>query len=386
VSKTSSFEEYLRPVAASVPPELISSSAFSDIDRVARVLPATLAYNTLGFECRLAEMAPRADFSVLAGASYGRESLAGLHPTSTLPARLMTDPIWRRVADFAVRWSDPSSALYRAVDNVWLEFDVDEVAPAIPIPSVFFGLQPSGQEGTRGVAYEPNLDGYITTIETVIQLLSGNELAPRKLEMLSDCFRALSSVEHVFQVGLMLSRGADALRLCITIGSVERTVEYLAGVGWPCNEADVLGVLEPIASLVDHVYLDIDVGETVHRKIGLECYFDGNKQPRTEPRWGIFLDSLVRDDLCTAEKRDALLVYPGYVDENAEGIPWPRALRRASHLLGGRSLSTFIRTLHHVKVVYQPGEGLEAKAYLAVIHHWHTPVKTRTRQDDSYLA
>ena len=50
-----------------------------------------------------------------------------------------------------------------------------------------------------------------------------------------------------------------------------------------------------------------------------------------------------------------------------------RAACRASHLLGGRSLSTFIRSLHHVKVVYQPGEGLEAKAYLAVNHHWHTP-------------
>jgi hypothetical protein len=77
--------------------------------------------------------------------------------------------------------------------------------------------------------------------------------------------------------------------------------------------------------------------------------------------------------LCTADKRDALLAYPGYVGENAEGIPWPRALRRASNLLGGRSLSIFIRSLHHVKVVYQPGEGLEAKAYLAVNHHWHTP-------------
>jgi hypothetical protein len=373
VSKTSSFEEYLRPVAATVPPQLISPSAFSDIDGVARVLPATLAYNTFGFECRLAEMAPRADFSVLAGASCGRESLAGLHPTSTLPARLMTDPIWRRVADFAVQWADPSSPLYRAVDNVWLEFDVDGAPPVIPIPSVFFAPQPSGKEGARGVAYKPNLDGYIPTIKTVIQLLSGNELAPRKLETLSDCFRALSSVEHVFQVGLMLSRGAEAVRLCITIGSVERAVEYLAGVGWQCSEADVLGVLEPIASLVDRVYLDIDVGETVHRKIGLECYFDENKQPRTEPRWGLFLDSLVRDGLCTADKRDALLAYPGYVGENAEGIPWPRALRRASHLLGGRSLSMFIRSLHHVKVVYQPGEGLEAKAYLAVNHHWHTP-------------
>jgi hypothetical protein len=198
-------------------------------------------------------------------------------------------------------------------------------------------------------------------------------LAPRVLETLSDCFRALSPSEHVFQVGLMLSRGAEAVRLCINLRSVERTVEYLVGVGWLCSEADVLGVLEPIANLVDHVRLDIDVGETVHHKIGLECYFDGNKQPRTEPRWGDFLDSLVRDGLCTADKRDALLAYPGYVDENAEGIPWPRALRRASQLLGGRSLSTFIRSLHWVKIVYQPGEGLEAKAYLAVNHHWHTP-------------
>ena len=373
MSKTSSFEEYLRPVAASVPPELISPSAFSEIGSVARVLPATLAYNTFIFECRLAEMAPRADFSVLAGASCGRESLAGLHPTSTLPARLMTDPKWRRVTDFAVQWADPSSPLYRAVDSVWLEFDVDGAPLFIPIPSVFFGLRPSGQEGASGVAYKPNVDGYIPTIETVIQLLSGSALAPRKLQMLSDCFRALSSVEHVFQVGLMLSRGAEAVRLCINLRSVEGIVEYLTGVGWPCSEAEVLGVLEPIASLVDYVCLDIDVGETVHRKIGLECYFDGIKQPRTEPRWGVFLDSLVRDGLCTADKRDALLSYPGYVDENAEGIPWPRALRRASHLLGGRSLSTFIRSLHHVKIVYQPGEGLEAKAYLAVNHHWHTP-------------
>ncbi|HYQ83969.1 MAG TPA: hypothetical protein VEP28_08190, partial [Rubrobacter sp.] len=321
-----------------------------------------------------------------ATASRGRESLAGLHPTSTLAARLMSDPIWRRVCDFAVRWADPSSALYRAVDNVWLEFDLDGAPPVIPIPSVFFGLQPSGQEGARGVAYEPNLDGYITTIETVIQLLSGNELAPRKLQMLSDCFRALSSVERVFQVGLMLPRGAEALRLCIKLRSVERAVEYLARVGWPGSEEDVLGVLEPMARLVDYVCLDIDVGETVHRKIGLECSFGGNKQPRTEPRWGVFLDSLVRDGLCTADKRDALLAYPGYVDENAEGIPWPRALRRASQLFGGRSLSTYIRSLKHVKLVDQPGEGLEAKAYLAVKHHWHTPVKTRTRQDDSYPA
>ena len=115
------------------------------------------------------------------------------------------------------------------------------------------------------------------------------------------------------------------------------------------------------------------MGDTVQPKIGLECYFAGNRQPRSEPRWVTFLDALVRDGLCTARKRDALLTFPGYIDENAQGVRWPSALRQASQLLGGRSLSTFVRTLHHVKLVYRPGEPLEAKAYLAADHHWHTP-------------
>jgi hypothetical protein len=77
--------------------------------------------------------------------------------------------------------------------------------------------------------------------------------------------------------------------------------------------------------------------------------------------------------LCTPEKREALLVYPGYVDETTATVPWPEAPRRASRLLDGRSLSTFVRSLHHVKISYQPGERPEAKAYLAANHHWHTP-------------
>ena len=77
--------------------------------------------------------------------------------------------------------------------------------------------------------------------------------------------------------------------------------------------------------------------------------------------------------MCTADKREALLAYPGYVDEATRDMPWPAALRQASQLLGGRSLSTFVRSLHHVKIVYRPGEQLEAKAYLAGNHYWRTP-------------
>ncbi len=363
-----SFEEYLRPITAYVPPALISPSAFSDICSVASVLPSTLAHNTFFFECRLGERAPRADFSVLARSSCGRSSLAGLHPTSTLPARLMTDTVWRRVGDFAVRWADPSSPLYHAVDNVWLEFDVDGLPPDVPVPSIFFAPQPNGQMDDIEVAGEPNAEGCLATVERTIRLLSGGEPPPRMLE---GCFRALSSDEKVFQVGLMLSRGEDTVRLCIRLRSVERIMEYLTVVGWPGDEADLRGVLELLARSVDRVALAIDVGDAVRPKIGLECSFAGNRQPRREPRWDAFLDSLVLNGLCTSDKREALLAYPGYVDEATRDMPWPAALRQASQLLGGRSLSTFVRSLHHVKIVYRPGDPLEAKAYLAGNHHWH---------------
>jgi len=373
VPEADSFEEYLRPVAAGVSPGLISPSAFSDISSLARVLPSTLAYNTFGFECRLGEKRPQADFLVLARASCGRDSLAGLHPTSTLPALLMNDPVWRRVRDFAAHWADPSSPLYHAVDNVWLEFDINGPVPDVPVPSIFFGPQSNGQIGDIEVAGEPNAKERLATVERTIRLLAGGEPPPRMLETLSYCFRALSSDEHVFQVGLMLSRGAGAVRLCIRLRSLERIVEYLVEVGWPGDEAALRGVLDPLARSVDHVLLDIDVGETVGAKIGLECYFEGNRQPGRESRWGAFLNSLVLQGLCTADKREALLAYPGYFDQNAEEVPWPAVLRRASQLLGGRALSTFVRSLHHVKIVYRPGGPLEAKAYLAGNHHWHTP-------------
>ncbi len=369
--ESDSFEEYLPPVAAGVSPGLISPSAFSDISSLARVLPSTLAYNTFGFECRLGEELPRADFLVLARASCGRDSLAGLHPTSTLPARLMTDPVWSRVRDFSSHWADPSSPLYHAVDNVWLEFDVDGPAPDVPVPSIFFGPQSNDQIDDIEVAGEPNAEGRLATVERTIRLLAGGE--PPPLRMLEGCFRALWSDEQVFQVGLMLSRGEDAVRLCIRMRSVERIMEYLTVVGWPGDEADLRGVLEPLARSVDRVVLAIDVGDAVGAKIGLECYFYENRQPRREPRWGAFLNSLVLQGLCTPDKREALLAYSGYFDQNAHGVPWPAALRRASRLLDGRSLSTFVRSLHHVKIVHRPGNPLEAKAYLAGNHHWHTP-------------
>jgi hypothetical protein len=344
---------------------------------VARVLPETLAYNTFGFECRLGEENPRADFLVLARAYWGRESLVRLNRVSPLSDRLVDVPIWQRVQEFSANWADPDSPLHGVLDNVWLEFDVDGSTEGIPLPGVFFGLPSNGAEGLESKVFEQAREENLETTAKALRLLSGTGLLPRVLDTMTGCFRALSPPEYVFQVGLMLSRGAEAVRLCIVTGTLERAVEYLDLVGWPGSGAALLDVLGPVARMVDRVCLAIDAGETVHPKVGLECYFDGNQQPKTEPRWLALLDHLVANGLCIPEKRDALLAYPGYADENTSTVSWPEAPRKASRLLGGRSLSTLIRTLHHVKISYQPDQPPEAKAYLAANHHWHTPALPR---------
>ena len=168
----------------------------------------------------------------------------------------------------------------------------------------------------------------------------------------------------------MLSRGpVEAVRLCIWLRSSENLLPFLQRVGWRGDEDHARAVLAPLRRMVDTVALNVDVSAAVHDKLGFECYFHKNRQPAREPRWKAFLDFLVREDLCTTRKRDARLAYPGHVEEDG-AASWPEALSRVSALLGPRYVSAFARTLHHVKVVYEPGRPLEAKAYLAGNHLW----------------
>lgn len=350
------FREYLAPVAAGVSPGLISASAFEDIDAVARRIPEPLAYSTFGFECRLGETAPRADFLVLATAAQGRKSLATLDAQEENSAAALTaHPVWRRVRDFAELWADPSSLLHEAADNVWLEFDVDGPPSETPVPAVFFGIMPNASP---------------EVLPTALRVLSGDGMAPQILEKVSEYQRFMPPFGDVFQVGLMLSRGpVEAVRLCIWFHSPEKLLPFLQRVGWRGDEDLARAALAPLRRMVDTIALNVDVGAVVHDKLGFECYFHKFRQPGREPRWKDFLDFLVREGLCTARKRDALLVYPGHVEEDG-ATPWPGALSRASALLGSRYVSAFARTLHHVKVVYESGRPVEAKAYLAGNHLW----------------
>ena len=361
-----SLEEYLTSVKPNVSPQLISPETWLNIDTVAKALPQAIT-SFFGFECRLGTHKPTADFLTCTSASEaGREILAGSNNhLINLPDSLIEKPIWSNIRNFCHHWSKKDSPLHEKIRNIWLEFDIDESLNTVPLPSCFFG-----PENIYSVQSD-NYNSYQWVNQEALKLLLGKTISPKVEKQLFNCFNLLPKEAYVFQVGVMLARKSELVRICIRNISVENILNYLTQINWQGDINELKTLLNDISNLVDRIDLDIDVGEFVYPKIGLECYL--TQQPSFEPRWNLFLEYLVKLGLCVREKHDALLAYPGYVREKSHPELLPSSLLKLSKFLGSEYERVFFRGLHHIKIVYQPEKPLEAKAYLSVSHSLITP-------------
>lgn len=356
-----SVDDYLVPLLPHLPSGLFSAHACSNIRSIARHIPG-LATFFFGFESPLGIIDARADFLLcFKPTESGREILSGQHDRLHLPNSFFIAPAWQRVQAFCQTWADPNSSLYNKVENTWLEFDIEENQPAIPLPSFFFGTYNAIQ-----AKMPPHQHQWVTG--NALKCLFNNTLSIDIQRQLLTCFNALPNEAYVFQVGTMLARNTDAIRICIRNIAPEQVVPYLIDVGWSGSAEELNTIVERLAGVVDRVDLDIDVGASVYPKVGLECYL--GLQPQYEPRWAHLLNGLVEKGLCVPEKQKALLAYPGYNHERINTEVWPKQLLKMSALMGPRYLSMLIRSIHHIKIVYQPNTPLQAKAYVAITHHF----------------
>lgn len=360
----SSFAEYLRPLTPYLPSDLISQEAFADIAAVARLLPGTLAYSWFEFECRLAEIAPRADFLVSTTAALdGRESLRRLEKTDGA-ARLLAHPVWRGVHEFATQWAQPESVLHKGTDQIWLEFDVAQAHTELPVPSVFYGFLASQPQRSHRVKDERIIGEQLSITRTALEALIARPLPGATHRKLAACFDELPDGAQIIFIGAMLSRTSETFRVVMQGLSPTQMLAYLAQIGWPGDVAQLRQQLETVASFADYLWFSVDVGETVQPKLGVDCFYNNRTQPQHDARWHSFLDYLVEHELCIPSKRAALLAYPGRSLMSEDAELWPEGLRLASQVLGRAGFTTLVRGLDHIKMVYQPERQVEAKAYL----------------------
>lgn len=345
-----SIDDYLQTaVAPYLSKHLIGDESWLRIRNLASLLPGSIT-DFFGFEIRLGTPEALADFLVCSE----RDSVA---KRALVREGEVTSRFWRYLNTFLSRWVDPASKLYKNVHNFWLEFDTS-VSEEIELPSVFFGPNDLAAN-TAGQS------SWLT--EEAIPLLAGNGLHEKERECIERCLSALPEGAFLFQIGRMLSRPVDATRLCARGMSAENIPAYLESIRWPGSTSRLRELLDWLSAASVRIDVGVDAAAEVMPRIGLECYFGSGAQLIE------FARALQDRGLAAAAKTSAALSWGGVVHEQVNRDRWPRDLRAISALLEGRASSVFLRWLHHIKIILSSGGNLEAKAYLAVSHHWLQP-------------
>jgi hypothetical protein len=246
---------------------------------------------------------------------------------------------------FLSRWPAPDGP-FASLSALWLEFDLDpksgEVPPAVPSVKL-----PADAEIS-----------WLTDV--LLPALHGAPLSHEQRRAIHRCHAALAKLAlpgFILYVFSLRARGSDAVRLELFGLGPEEIPRYLERVA-PAAVPIVSGVV-PLFVGVETVHLSFDIGGgggggEILPRIGVEGSFP--RLPEREPRWLALLGRLVEGGLCTPEKRDALLAWPGYDTVWTAPGRWPTATA------GVRGFCA--RSLSHVKVVCRPQAAPEAKAYL----------------------
>ena len=341
---------------------LITPDNFQEIIALARQFPGNLT-SFLGFECRLTNPISRADWAfAVSGTGTDKNVFSNLLSDGYIPDHYLQEDAWQHIQHFANAWANPNSLIQKHIQCFWLEFDMPPKAPDVPLPSVFFGP-------TRLSKGTPSntISEYDWLIRSALPLLKGHPINTSIRQHLTTCLRHLPENASLFQVGVMLSRsGNENIRFFINHFRPNQILHYLRSIGWTGDGTALETMLSELEPLADRFVIGYDITpKGIGTRIGLECSFKVDHY-HLEHRWAHLLNYLVTKGLCLTDKRDALLKYPGIETNSTQDTTIMRPLNSASHALPDLLGSTIVRYISHIKIVYQNGKALEAKAYPAI--------------------
>lgn len=330
--ETGTLEAALDQVEPFLPEELMSRQSFDHTRRVACLFPADAA-SFFGFECRLG-----------AGLSEGTDCALNLTPEGAKALSRdrigLKSELWGRIGQFYRRWGETHVKPFADAPSTWLEFDASAREPA---PNLLFGYWPDNAKTRRPWSWMQ---------DTVFpELFNGNYSAPLR-DSLDRCFGERPAGTGDFQIGLMLSRPVQAVRLCVFDIPMEELPGYLDRIDWGGDRARLLHIIEAFRPYCDFVGLHFDVAARVFPHIGIEPNFRAgswSRQPHREPRWQGIWNVLSESGLITEAKREALLAWTGHQQVSYRDKP-----------------TLLLRGLSHIKVVMAADGRASAKAYFGI--------------------
>jgi hypothetical protein len=337
--------------------QLVSPDNFKEIITMAKYFPGNLT-SFLGFECRLGVQNARTDWAfAISSIGKDRHVFFNLLNDGYLPEQFLQQNAWRYINDFANAWINPNSVLRYNIKCFWLEFDMPESLPETPIPSVFFGPEkiPEGKKVN-------DFSNYEWLITAALPILKGQRIKKNIERRIKKCIESLPENASLFQVGTILSKSTNDIRLYINHLNPKQIISYLNEIGWKDKRGEFTKLINELEDKAERFVLSFDVTDKgIGPRIGVELSFS-SKDFINENKWNHLLDYLVEKGWCLPERRDALLNYQS--TNFSGGIMKP--LTSASQHLDDLIHSKIVRYINHIKIVYQPGKEIEAKAYPAI--------------------
>ena len=338
-----SIEDYLRVAAPQLASTLVAREALSNVQALAQNFPPL---SVVAFECRLEAGQSRVDFSV---------SIPWI--PLDIPEVFLAHSVWQDIQHFCRDLTEPESELRCIINRSWLEFDLIDPLPSIPIPCFGFSLNPQTFNDHKlwGIA-----------IESLLKLLNSSQSELIKIK-LNQCLNCLPNQARISHIGGMLSRPEKAIRIVVTEISPQQLPHYLRQIGWTDSRNMLPSLVQKLSDCVDSIGLALNVKDTVYPEIGLECSF--NNPSLNYSSWQLFINNyLIQEGLCTPAKGNALLAWLGFSQKTDRPELWPRNLNVLDPLFSAKAYSVFCRTINHIKIVYRPDSPLSAKAYLFFQH------------------
>jgi len=237
--------------------------------------------------------------------------------------------------------------------NITLEFDESDPDRPFLVPNLYLAVN----------GRDPGL-----LVDDVIPTMRGSPLPPRVAAVVRRCLErapvdpwviinGLRVCKGLFQLGVMVARGHDGVRLCFHLPFESDITAYLRAIEWPGDLGKVSVALGRLAWSAGSVSLAIDVGERVEPRIGFELNLHPlGARTKLTKRWKQFLDTVLDEGLCLPEKYEPLFRWPG------------EDPRRGAY-----------RFLHHAKIVLTPEEALEVKVYLGYVVRPQEPEDAHSR-------
>jgi hypothetical protein len=299
---------HIAEVENDLPPALVSKDTLGQVKELSSLFPYDISRD-IGFESHLTQKGGNVDFLFsVKNNSPGSVLLSKQFPVflSALPETGLEN--WRYIHRFSEEWNDPGSMFNQYVDTIWFEFDHDGgFSPENP--KFFMGT------GSLAVGSVDSRAGLVSRLfGQLSQTFPFKWNASRLSVNFLHCIDRLPPNAKLYHIGIHLKGEISGLRFVLVNIGFESLLHYLEEIRWPGNFEKLRILLDSVSDRFDYFVYNIDVGESVCLKLGIECYLSGMPQPPDDARWSSNLGWMVENGWCLPEKKEGLLGYSGNHD------------------------------------------------------------------------